>query len=128
MLQSLSFLPQIFNLKERDWYTITIKQHNVETRKDQAKGRKDKGAGPSGVNQMETLAWLMGKYTASQRSWAGPCMQARLDRQAGQCWRERSRLSTRTYTVDRNRKCLILAKMKPNREAHSGLPVAPEVS
>ena len=42
----MSFLP----LKERDWHTVTIKQHNVETREDQAKGRKDKGTSPSRVN------------------------------------------------------------------------------
>ena len=80
------------------------------------------------------LASLMGKKTTSQSSLAGPCMQARLDHQAataGQCCNEgsglsrlvRSRLSTRTYTVDRNRKWLILAKIKPNKRFQSGLPI-----
>ena len=68
------------------------------------------------------LAWPTGKKTTSQSSPAGPCMRARLDHQAataGQCCKEgsglsrlvRSRLCTRTYTVERNRRWLILVRM-----------------
>ena len=85
------------------------------------------------------LAWLTGKKTTSQSSWAGPWMQARLAHQAataGQCCSEgsglsrlvRSLLSTRTYTVERNRRWLILARIKPNKRLQSGLPISSVVS
>ena len=44
MLQTLCFLPQIFNFKQRYRYTVTVKEHNVETRKDKAEGCQDEGA------------------------------------------------------------------------------------
>ena len=41
--------------------TVTVKQHNVETWKDQAEGRKDKGACPSRVDQMKTTGLTDGE-------------------------------------------------------------------
>ena len=53
MLQTLCFPPQIFNFKKRDRYTIAIKEHYVEIRKDQAEGCQDEGAGPCMVGHVK---------------------------------------------------------------------------
>jgi len=61
MLQTLCFSPQIFNFKKRDWHTVTVKEHNVEARKDQAESCQDKSTCPCVVDQVKTTGLADGE-------------------------------------------------------------------